>query len=322
MRFLVVLAMFGPLVRVARSVFTHPECDDTLPATGAIYLILAVEVSVLEVELSAGPVEYEDTGGPGPVIVFVHGLMMDGSLWRHVVADLRRDYRCVLPTLPLGAHRRPMRPDADLSMRGMVEILGEFIQTLDLNEITLAMNDWGGPLLLVGGTHDERIARLVVCSCEAFDNVPPKGAAKLLPYVARIPGGLDAALFPFRFDPLRRLPMTYGPLSKRPVPREVMDRWFGPIREREVRRDVRKYVRSAVQGRRDLLASMDALAAFDRPALVAWASEDRLMPREHGRRLAELLPQSRLVEIADSHTLIPEDQPATLIAHIRDLLAG
>ncbi|HYM44763.1 MAG TPA: alpha/beta hydrolase [Solirubrobacteraceae bacterium] len=275
-----------------------------------------------EVELSAGTIEYEDTGGSGPAIVFVHGLIMDGSLWRHVVADLRRDYRCVLPTLPFGAHRRPMHADADLSMRGMAEILGEFIEALDLRELTLAMSDWGGPQLLVGGARDERIARLVVCSCEAFDNVPPKGAAKLLPYLARIPGGLDAALVPFRFDRLRRLPMTYGPLSKRPVPREVMDRWFGPIREqREIRRDLRKYVRSAAQGRRDLLAITDALAAFDRPALIAWAIEDRLMPLEHGRRLAELLPQGRLVEIADSYTLIPEDQPATLAAHMREFLA-
>jgi pimeloyl-ACP methyl ester carboxylesterase len=280
-----------------------------------------LEVSVPEVELSAGTIEYEDTGGPGPVIVFVHGLMMDGSLWRHVVAELHRDYRCVLPTLPLGAHRRPMRPDADLSMRGMVEILGEFIQALDLREITLAMNDWGGPLLLVGGAHDARVARLVVCSCEAFDNVPPRGAAKLLPYIARIPGGLDVALFPFRFDRLRRLPMTYGPLSRRPVPREVMDRWFGPIRERQVRRDVRKYVRNAAQGRREMLAATEALGAFDRPALVAWASEDRLMPPEHGRRLAELLPQGHHVQIADSYTLIPEDQPALLTAHIREVLA-
>lgn len=275
-----------------------------------------------EVELSAGAIEYEDTGGGGPAIVFVHGLIMDGSLWRHVVADLRRDYRCVLPTLPLGAHRHPMHPDADLSMSGMAEILGEFIEALDLREMTLAMSDWGGPQLLLGGTRDERIARLVVCSCEAFDNVPPKGAARLLPYLARIPGGLDAALLPFRFDRLRRLPMTYGPLSKRPVPREVMDRWFGPIgTQREIRRDLRKYVRSAAQSRRALLAATAALEAFDRPALIAWASEDRLMPLEHGRRLAELLPRGQLVEIADSYTLIPEDQPATLTAHMRELLA-
>ncbi len=247
---------------------------------------------------------------------------MDGSLWRHVIADLRADFRCVAPTLPLGGHRHPMRADADLSMRGVAGILAELLERLDLREITLAMNDWGGPQLLVGSASDERIARLALCSCEAFDNVPPKGAAKMLPYIARVPGGIDAVVAPLRFDRLRRLPLTYGPLSRRPVPREVMDRWFAPaLEQREIRRDLRKYVLSAAQGRRDLLAAAETMRSFDRPALVAWASEDRLMPREHGRRLAELLPQGRLVEIADSYTLIPEDQPAALAAHMRELLA-
>jgi pimeloyl-ACP methyl ester carboxylesterase len=274
------------------------------------------------VELSRGTIDYEDTGGDGPVIVLLHGLIMDGSLWRHVVGDLRADYRCVLPTLPLGAHRRPMRADADLSMRGIAETIGELLEALDLRDVALAMNDWGGGQLLIGGPYDERIARLALCSCEAFDNVPPKGAARALPYIARVPGGFDAALLPFRFDRLRRLPMTFGPLSKRPVPREVMDRWFGPIGEqREIRRDLRKYVVSSREGRRDLLAAADALASFDRPALVAWAAEDRLMPREHGPRLAALLPQGKLVEIPDSYTLIPEDQPAALAGQMRELMA-
>jgi pimeloyl-ACP methyl ester carboxylesterase len=275
-----------------------------------------------ELELSAGTIDYEDTGGSGPVIVFVHGLMMDGSLWRKVVEDLRSDCRCVLPTLPLGGHRHPMRADADLSMGGVAGLLGEFIERLDLDEITLVMSDWGGPQLLVGGLCDERIARLVLCSCEAFENVPPKGAARLLPYIARVPGGIFVAVMPFRFDRLRRLPMTYGHLSKRPVPREVMDRWFGPVAsQREIRRDLRKYVSSAPQGRRELLAAAETLRSFERPALVVWAGEDRLMPIEHGRRLAELLPQGHLVEITDSYTLISEDQPAKLTAHLREFLA-
>ena len=56
--------------------------------------------------------------------------------------------------------------------------------------------------------------------------------------------------------------------------------------------------------------------------MVAWASEDLLMPPEHGRRLAKLLPQGHLVEIPDSYTLITEDQPATLTKGIRELLAS
>jgi pimeloyl-ACP methyl ester carboxylesterase len=274
-----------------------------------------------QLELSTGTIDYEDTGGEGPAIVFSHGLFMDGSQWRHVVADLRTDYRCVLPTLPLGAHRHAMRPDADLSMRGIATLLGELLERLELREATLAMSDWGGPQLLIGSRYRERIARLVICSCEAFDNVPPKGTAKALPYIARLPGGIAAVLIPFRFDALRRLPVTYGALSKQPVPREIMDRWFGPaIAQRAVRRDVAKYVRGSAQGRRDLLAAADALSAFEGPALVAWASENRMMPREHGQRLAELLPQGRLVEIPDSYTLIMEDQPARLIACMREFL--
>jgi pimeloyl-ACP methyl ester carboxylesterase len=273
------------------------------------------------VEVSAGTIEYEDSGGNGPVVVLLHGLLMDGSLWRHVVGGLSPDYRCVLPTLPLGAHRTPMRPNADLSMGGIANILGEFLEQLDLRDVTIVMSDWGGPQLLVGGKWDDRLARLVICNCEAFDNVPPQGAARALPYIARIPGGITTALVPFRFDFLRRLPMTYGPLSKKPVPREVMDRWFTPaLKQRAVRRDLRKYILSAPQGRRELMGAVENLRRFDRPVLVCWAIEDRLMPREHGRRLAELFPHGRLVEIEDSYTLISEDQPAVLTDHMCEFL--
>ena len=246
---------------------------------------------------------------------------MDGSLWRGVVDRLQSDHRCISPTLPLGGHRLAMPADADLSMGGIARILEELLERLDLNHVTLAMSDWGGPQLLVGGPQERRIARLVICSCEAFDNVPPKGSARLLPLLARVPGGVTAAMLPFRFQPLRRLPMTFGQMSRRPVPREVMDRWFSPLRDARIRDDLRRYVLSAGQGRRELLAAAERLRAFDRPALVAWATEDRLMPPEHGHRLAELLPQGRLVEVADSYTLIPEDQPELLANEIRELVA-
>jgi pimeloyl-ACP methyl ester carboxylesterase len=100
-----------------------------------------------------------------------------------------------------------------------------------------------------------------------------------------------------------------------------MDRWFEPpLRQRGVRRDLRKYVLSSPEVGA-ALRDPAALERFDRPALVAWASEDQLMPREHGRRLAEVLPQGELAEIEDSRTLIPEDQPGVLAGHLRALLA-
>jgi pimeloyl-ACP methyl ester carboxylesterase len=66
--------------------------------------------------LSAGPIDDDDTGGDGPVVVLLHGLLMDATVWRPVVDRLAPRHRCLTPTLPLGSHRRPTYPDADLSL--------------------------------------------------------------------------------------------------------------------------------------------------------------------------------------------------------------
>ncbi|MFJ7627576.1 alpha/beta fold hydrolase [Streptomyces sp. NPDC097595] len=273
-----------------------------------------------EVDLSAGTVEYQDTGGEGPVVVLLHGVAMDGTLWRNVVARLRSDVRCVVPTLPLGGHRRPMRPDADLSIAGVARLVAEFLDRLDLRDVTLVMSDWGGAQALVSEGRDERIGRLVITSCEAFDNFPPGVPGSNLFTSARLPGGINLAFRLLKLKPMRRLPVTWGWMSKRPVPHEVMDAWFTPLwTSKEIRRDLRTYV-LGVPPKSELLGWAEKLRDFDRPALVVWAAEDKVMPPEHGRRLAELLPKGRLVEIEDSYTLIPEDQPAELSAHIRSFV--
>lgn len=271
-----------------------------------------------ELELSAGVVEYEDTGGGGPVVVLLHGVAMDGSLWRHVVAGLRSGHRCIVPTLPLGAHRRPMRPDADLSVLGVARLVAEFLDALDLTDVTLVMNDWGGAQALVADGRDQRIGKLVITSCEAFGNFPPGLPGSNLYASAKMPGGLNMAFTLLKLKPMRRLPMTWGRMSKRPVPDAVMDAWFRPLwTSPAIRRDLRKYV-LGVPPKAELLRWAEALRTFDRPALVAWASEDRVMPLEHGRRLAGMLPRGELVEITDSYTLIPEDRPEELTRHIAE----
>ena len=271
-----------------------------------------------DVELSAGTIEYEDTGGGGPVIVLLHGLVMDSSLWRHVVGDLKTDHRCVVPTLPLGGHQLPMHPHADLSLDGHGRIVAEFLERLDLRDVTLVQNDHGAALVLAG-QRPERVARLVLVSCEAFDNYPPGLPGKALALAARLPGGLNALARPMRLRALRRLPLALGWMAKRPTPHEVTDAWLRPLlTQREIRRDLTKYLRAV--DKRDMLEATEHLRSFDRPALVIWAAEDRVMPPEHGRRLAALLPNARFIEIPDSYTLIPEDQPAELARAIRQFV--
>ena len=128
-----------------------------------------------EVELSAGTIEYQDTGGSGPVVVLLHGVVMDGSVWRHVVNDLRSDHRCIVPTLPLGAHRQPMRQDADLSLRGHGRIVAELLERLDLRDVTLVQNDHAAALAMVV-ERPERVARLVISSVRGVRQLPARPA--------------------------------------------------------------------------------------------------------------------------------------------------
>ncbi|MCL6288302.1 alpha/beta fold hydrolase [Streptomyces sp. 43Y-GA-1] len=274
-----------------------------------------------DVRLSAGVIEYRDTGGDGPVVVLLHGVAMDGSLWDDVVAGLGDGVRCIVPTLPLGGHRRPMEAGADLSVLGVARLVAEFLEALRLEDVTLVMNDWGGAQALVADGRADRIGRLVITSCEAFDNYPPGLPGRNLATLARVPGGLGFAFSLLRLKAARRLPMTWGWMSKRPVPHATMDRWFRPAQSSpEIRRDLRAYV-LGVPEKAELLRWTEQLRTFDRPALVIWATEDRVMPVEHGRRLAEILPRGRLVEVADSYTLLPRDRPDALVEHIGAFLA-
>ncbi len=270
------------------------------------------------IELSAGTIDYLDTGGSGPVVVPVHGLVMDGTVWRDVVDDLRSDHRCVVPTLPLGSHRTPMHPDADLSLDGQAQLLAEFLQRLALHDVTLIANDWGGPQV-TAVEHPELVERLILTPCEAFDNLPPGLPGKFAGLAGRMPGGLFMAAQSLRLRPLRRLPITFGWMATGPIPRELFDGWIEPLRtQRGVRRDLAKYVRTTDYSRLDAITR--DLAALDLPALVAWTIDDRMMPKEHGPRLAELLPHGHYVEISDSRTLVQLDQPVVLAGLIRDFI--
>jgi pimeloyl-ACP methyl ester carboxylesterase len=273
-----------------------------------------------ELELSAGTVEYTDSGGDGPVVVLLHGVNMDGSLWRNVVTRLAPEHRCICPTLPLGSHRRPMQDGSRVTHTGVADLVFELLEALDLREVTLVLNDWGGAAFLVADGRTDRVAGLVLAACEAFDNFPPGKPGKAIAASARIPGALWLSMQLQRFTWFRRAPGAWGWMSRRPIPHEVMDAWFRPARvDAGVRRDLRRFALST-PSRAALERLTEGLRTFDRPVLVVWATEDKLMPRDHGPRLAALFEKGRLVEIPDSYTLIPEDQPGLLADELRSFV--
>jgi pimeloyl-ACP methyl ester carboxylesterase len=267
-----------------------------------------------QVRLSAGTVEYQDSGGAGRAVVLCHGLLMDGSVWDPVMPHLEGDLRVVRPVLPIGAHRIPMHPDADLSLRGQARLLAELLEHLDLSDVVLVVSDTGYPLLLAADAH-ERVGALVVLACEAFDNIPPGLPGRTVALTVRVPGATRLAAMSLRVPFLRGLPFTLGPMSMSRLDDDLVRLMTAPaVSSREVRRDLKKYATA-----KDFAALGEAtarLGSFDHPAVVIWSRKDTMMPFAHAERLAELLPQARLVPLDDGGTLLQIDHPQRVAEEI------
>ncbi|MXW59659.1 MAG: alpha/beta hydrolase [Acidimicrobiia bacterium] len=270
---------------------------------------------------TAAGLMYSDTGGDGPVVVLLHGVLMNGSLWDEVVEGLRGSYRCIVPELPFGAHRTPMPDNAELDLESLAVMIAELLEELDLHEVTLVCNDWGGAQLVVSPGGSDRVANLVLVSCEAFDNYPPGLPGRLLCLNASLPGGtlLTAQLLRHRF--VRHLPLTFGNMTKKRVPDDQFMSWIHPLRHnRNVRRDLDKYLRN-VPKKSQLLEWAEQQRSFQGRVLIVWARDDKLMPPAHAERLANHFENSELLWIDDSRTLIPIDQPEVLTSHLRAFIA-
>jgi pimeloyl-ACP methyl ester carboxylesterase len=272
------------------------------------------------VKLSAGPLRYRDQGSGVPV-VFLAGLVLHSGFWRRLVPALTGPVRAIVPDLPLGAHSVPMRAEADLSPPAIAELVVELLDALDVKEAVIVGNDTGGAIAkLLAVRYPERVSALVLTPCECFENFLPP-IYRYLQVLAHIPGATWPLSQSMRLTAVRRLPIAYGWLTKRPLEKRAYDSYLVPgQRIRGVRRDTAKVLRAI--RRRYTIQADAALARFERPALIAWAGEDRVFPYRHGEALAEILPDARLVGIADSYTYIPEDQPLVLAREIDGFLAG
>jgi pimeloyl-ACP methyl ester carboxylesterase len=272
------------------------------------------------VELPQGTIRYTEAGRGEP-IVFVHGFLVDGALWRDVVPLLERGFRCIVPDLPLGSHRVAMRADADLSPPGMAAIVDGFMGALGLERVTLVGNDTGGAICqLVAVNHPARLARLVLTPCDAYENFLPP-AFRYLQLAAAVPGGIAALMQSMRLRAMRRAPIAFGWLTKRRLPDDLLDRWVEPIlTDREVRRDAVKLLRGI--SKRYTLDAAERLTRFDRPALIAWAPEDRFFKLRYGERLAATIPNARLERIEDARTFVSLDQPRRVAELIEGFARG
>ena len=267
-----------------------------------------------EILLPQGTVRYRELGAGEP-IVLVHGLLTNGELWRDVAPRLAKDYRVLVPDWPLGSQELALPAGADLSPVGLAQLMADFLAALGLEGVTLVGNDTGGALCqLVAVSHPERLARLVLTPCDAFEDFPP-AAFRPLVELARIPGAVLAIVQSLRSPAARRLPLAYGWIMKRPDD-ALTESWVAPARaSKELRRQIAAILRGF--SKRYTLQAAEHFGEFKKPVLVAWAPEDRFFKLSQGERLARTFPDARLELIEDSYTFVSLDQPertAELIA--------
>lgn len=270
------------------------------------------------VAVSAGEIEYFERG-TGPTLVFAHGWLANANLWRGVVDRLAGRFRCISLDLPLGSHRIPMRPDADLGPSGCGAILAESLAALELREVTLIGNDSGGAYSQIAVAADpERIARLVVNSCETpYDEFPPPPFDGL-PAVAADPAALGRLFEALRDREVRAAPVAYGWLIKHPIDDLVSDSYALPcLGDPDLLRDTAKAMSGAASAPVHA-AGGRLLREFDRPVLFAWGPEDRVFPFANARRYADGLAAGSLTPIPDAYSFTPEDQPELLAAAIAE----
>ena len=268
------------------------------------------------VDLDIGRIRVREAGN-GPPVVLVHGALVNSHLWDDVIPLLADRHRVIAPDVPLGSHAEPVRPGAPLGLPAQADVVANLVAALGLDDVTLVGNDTGGAICqLVVTRRPEGIGRLVLTSCDAFDNCPPR-FFRFLVWASYVPGNAWLTAQAMRSPWFARLPVAFGRLTRRGLGRDRLDQTFEPLRRsRGVRRDLVRLLRSIDAA--DTQAAATALVDVTIPVLITWSADDKIFPPEHASRLAALLPDATVSPIADSFAFSPIDQPTVLAHHIAE----
>jgi pimeloyl-ACP methyl ester carboxylesterase len=262
------------------------------------------------IEINSGTIHFEEFGPKdGRPVVFVHGYMMGGQLWRQVGTQLAaRGLRCIAPTWPLGAHPEPLRPGADRSIHGVAGIVADVLAALDLHDVVLVGNDTGGVVTqLVAVDHPDRLGALVLTSCDAFEHFPPP-ILKPLIRAAEYPAVFRSAAQLMRIPLVRK--RAYAGLAHSDIDALTRDWVRIPQSNPAVAEDLRLFTQSL---RTEVTTAVaERLPEFDKPTLIAWSADDVFFEVSDGEKLAGIIPHARFEVIDGARTFSMLDRPDRL----------
>jgi pimeloyl-ACP methyl ester carboxylesterase len=270
------------------------------------------------IDLPHGTVNYRVAGpsdSSARPVVFVHAFLVDGGVWSPV-ADLlaARGIRSYAPDWPLGAHRTPLRPDADQTPRGVARQLLAFLEALDLRDATLVGSDTGGALCQFAvDTDPGRVGALVLANCDAFDTFPPF-PFNIMFGMLQGERRMRVSLQPMKWRGFRHSPLGFGMLSNRLDPEQTRQ-WVEPcLTDKAIRRDAIRFLRAMDRG--ELREVTERMSGFTGPVRIVWGGADRAFGPDLGRRLQGAFADAELVEVPGARTFVQLDAPEVLAEQI------
>jgi pimeloyl-ACP methyl ester carboxylesterase len=260
------------------------------------------------VQTGSGRISYLEQGA-GPVALFVHGVLLNGHLWRHQLADLSDIRRCI--AVDLLAHRdTEIAPDQDVSVTANATMLREFLDALHIDRVDLVGNDSGGGIAQIfAALYPRRVRSLTLTDCDAHDNWPPEAFKPFLAMAAagNLRGTLHAML---ANKSVYRSPQALGPAYEHPerLTDESIEAYLRPLVRTEQRtRDLQRFL--AAFDNRHTLAIEAQLKSLQAPTLIVWGTDDVYFDVKWSRWLADTIPGTRRrVELPGARVFFPEER--------------
>ena len=264
--------------------------------------------SNLHVKTPSGNIAYVERG-TGPVALFVHGVLLNGHLWRNQLAHLSDTRRCIAVDL-LGHGDTQIQPDQDVSVTANAKMLREFLDALSIEQVDLVGNDSGGGIAQIfAALNPRRVRSLTLTNCDTHDNWPPEAFKPFLAMAAA--GGLRGTLDAMLGDKsIYRSPQALGPAYEHPerLADESIETYLRPLVRTEQRtRDFQRFL--AAFDDKHTLAIEAQLKTLKAPTLIVWGADDIYFDVKWAHWLADTIPGTRrLVEIKGARIFFPEER--------------
>jgi len=260
------------------------------------------------VHTASGRISYTEQGTE-PVALFVHGVLLNGYLWRHQLEDLSDIRRCI--ALDLLAHGdTEIAPNQDVSVTANAKMIKEFLDALHVDQVDLVGNDSGGGIAQIfAALYPERVRSLTLTDCDTHDNWPPEAFKPFLAMAAA--GGLRGTLETMLSDKsVYRSPQALGPAYEHPnqLTDDSIEKYLRPfVRTEQRTRDLQRFL--AAFDNKHTLAIEAQLKTLKAPTLIVWGTDDVYFDAKWSHWLADNIPGTRRrVELQGARIFFPEER--------------